>query len=122
MVTRPRPTGDHARAAILFKESLVLARELGDKRVTGECLSGIADTSSATGELVRAGRLYGAAEALRESLGFKGLSDDHEDEVVNVQSKLGEVGFAAARAEGRAMTLEQAIEYALTDQPDVTTP
>jgi hypothetical protein len=65
---------------------------------------------------VRAGRLYGAAEALRESLGFKGLSDDHEDEVVKVQSKLGEVGFAAARAEGRAMNLDQAIEYALTDQ------
>jgi hypothetical protein len=32
------------------------------------------------------------------------------------------MGCTAARAEGRAMTLEQAIGYALTDQPDATTP
>jgi len=35
---------------------------------------------------------------------------------------LGAAVFAATWAEGRAMTLEQAIEYALTDRPDVTTP
>jgi hypothetical protein len=35
---------------------------------------------------------------------------------------LGEASFAAAWAEGRAMTLEQTIEYALADRPDVTTP
>jgi hypothetical protein len=40
----------------------------------------------------------------------------------SAQAALGDTAFASAWAEGRAMTLEQAIEYALTDQLDVTTP
>jgi hypothetical protein len=39
------------------------------------------------------------------------------------RAKAGDAALAAAWAEGRAITLEQAIEYALADQSgDITTP
>jgi hypothetical protein len=44
-----------------------------------------------------------------------------EDKSVNTSSMLdtlGDTAFAAAWAEGRAMTLEQAIEYALAGQTE----
>jgi hypothetical protein len=41
--------------------------------------------------------------------------DDMERHVVMVQAALGEAAFAAAWTAGRAMSLEEAIRYALQD-------
>src|SRR5919109_2715221 len=61
----------------------------------------------------RAARLWGAAQALRQALGWP--LPPHEREECDRQrdalrDALGEEAFAALSAEGRTMTLEQAME------------
>jgi hypothetical protein len=60
--------------------------------------------------------LFGAAEALREIIGVLLLPiewRDYDRNISETRAQFDETTFAAARAEGRAMTLEQAIAYAL---------
>jgi hypothetical protein len=65
----------------------------------------------------RAAKVFGAAEAIREGIGAllapSGRAD-RERSLADVRVALGDAAFAAAWAAGRAMTLEQATEYALT--------
>ena len=63
-----------------------------------------------------AAQLFGAAEALRELIGkplTRAQQANHDRDVATVQQRLDPEAFAAAWAAGRAMTLEQAIAYAL---------
>ena len=66
----------------------------------------------------RALRLLGAEETLCETLGARppvAIRDEYERTVAEGRAALGEAAFAAAWAEGRAMSLEQAVAYALSD-------
>jgi hypothetical protein len=66
-------------------------------------------------------RLLGAAERLLEEAGasvynyYKPGRSLYERTTANVRSRLGEEAFEEARAQGRAMTFEQAVAYALED-------
>jgi tetratricopeptide (TPR) repeat protein len=111
-----RDRGDYAAARALHEESLAIGRELGDRAIAWilESFAMLALREGATRN--RAARLLGAAEALREAIGAPlspGERPDHDRAVAAVRGELGEEAFAAARAEGRAMTLEQAITCAL---------
>ena len=69
-------------------------------------------------ELERAARLFGAAEALEDSMIARpefAIFDNGalQAPIAMLRTRLGDDAFAAAWAEGRAMTLEQAIAYAL---------
>ena len=67
---------------------------------------------------VRAARLFGAAEALRESVCVplpRVHCADYERDVAAARTQLDEATFAVAWAAGQAMTLEQAIAYALSE-------
>lgn len=67
------------------------------------------------GDLLQAARLLGAGAATREALSFPLESDakaQHERTAAAVRAALGEDSYAAAWEEGRAMTLEQAIDSA----------
>jgi predicted ATPase/DNA-binding SARP family transcriptional activator len=108
--------GDLARAAKFHTESLGLYRDAGERRLVLEGLEGLAEVLSMQRHPEEAARLLGAAEALRENIhhplptvaraGF-------DRTVATVLAQLVEPLFAAARAEGRAMTMEQAVQYAL---------
>jgi predicted ATPase/uncharacterized protein HemY len=114
--------GDHRTARSSLEESLTIQRELGNKRGIVESLDCSARISVLQGELVRAARLFGAVEVLREASNLVGRwpveRDQYEHKVALVRAGLAETVFAAAWAEGRAMTLEQAIEYALQGTVD----
>src|SRR5262249_39680077 len=121
--------GDYPLAASRSAEALSLARELGLKRMIAESLAALAgpqigvDASPAA--MARAARLLGAAEALREAIGFDwGAADRpvHERTAAAVRSQLDEAAFAAAWAEGRAMSSEEAIAYALEPPVRVAEP
>jgi hypothetical protein len=63
--------------------------------------------------------MLGAAEALREVIGAplspsERIVYDYDHHVAIVCTTLGRESFTSLWADGRAMTLEQAIEYALT--------
>jgi hypothetical protein len=61
-------------------------------------------------------RILGNAETLREANGLimdAFERDTHERALASARAALGEEAFAAAWAAGQALTLEQAIVYAL---------
>jgi predicted ATPase len=108
--------GDYQRAEEFFTDSLRLSSETRFPWITFECLVGLAGVSSANGQHDRAARLFGAAAALGEVIGHIPLPQDqadHDRRLASARIGLGEAPFAEGWAEGRAMTLEQAIEYAL---------
>jgi non-specific serine/threonine protein kinase len=63
----------------------------------------------------RAARLFGAASQLRDALGYRSKPADQEfydHHTATTRAGLQEAAFTAAWADGRAMTLDQAIDYA----------
>jgi len=108
--------GDYELAATCYTEGLILAREVAARRETEECIAGLAQLACAKGNYRQAARLFGMAEALRAVLGHRREPYEqthHEESLVSARAAIGKAAFAAAWAEGRAMTLEQIIEYAL---------
>jgi hypothetical protein len=64
-----------------------------------------------------ADRMWGAMERLREEVGAPLLPSErprYERQVTAVRAAIGDAAFSLAWQEGRAMTLERAIEYAQT--------
>jgi predicted ATPase/DNA-binding CsgD family transcriptional regulator len=112
---------DHERAKDLFEEGLKLSAELGNEADVAHCLEGLASIAGAEGSIARAARLWGAEEALLEKIEaavYTYVSDRslHQSQVAAARSQLDEGAFKAAWAEGRAMSLEQAVEYALEQE------
>ena len=115
--------GDHERARAFYEESLVVCKELGDKACASESLDGLACVAGAGGEAPRAARLFGAADALRETLG-EAVAFHHTPEELSwrephratARSRLGEQAWEETLEKGRAMGLEEAIEYALSTE------
>jgi ATP/maltotriose-dependent transcriptional regulator MalT len=104
--------GDLAAAQACYEESLAIARETHFKRGIALNLEGLAAMHAAQGEFAWAARLWGAAEALRASMGAPLPPVEragYERAVSHARTKLGEKAFAAAWAEGRNMSPEQAL-------------
>jgi tetratricopeptide (TPR) repeat protein len=113
--------GRHEWAAAHFREGVLLSREVGDLIRLLEALEGLAWVAVAQGQPRWAARQGGAAEAERERLGLPhGVSDrDFAGRAIQaMRTALGEETFAAAWAEGRAITLVEAIAFALAGDID----
>src|SRR5215217_19047 len=113
--------GDHKRAAGLYAEGLKSSAESGDKANIAYCLEGLAQVASAQQETERAVLLFGAAEASLEAAGgtvypFVQDRSVHEQEVEVVRSQLDEATFSSAWAKGAAMSMGEAVEYALSGE------
>jgi len=98
-----RRSGDRARAGDRFGDALRSFAELGDGGGMADCLDGLSRLAATAGESGRAGCLQGAAQRLRETRGRRPIRSDLPFPDVP----------DAARDKGRAMTLEQALDYAL---------
>jgi non-specific serine/threonine protein kinase len=110
--------GAYGRAGEHFKQSLIICKEVGHKWVPVECLHGLASLACVAQQYERAARLFGAANQLRDAVGYRSKPADQEfydHHTATTRARLQEAAFAAAWAEGRAMTLDQAIDYALAE-------
>jgi predicted ATPase len=110
--------GDYERAGRLLKESLSVCRDSGHQRGVAEALQTMAGVAVALGQSSRAARLFGAAETIFEANHVQLLAYQQvqrERDVAALRLVLDEAACANAWAEGRAMTLEQAVTYALED-------
>jgi DNA-binding CsgD family transcriptional regulator len=111
--------GDLERAKALHKESLALSEERGAfRQLTLILLEGLACGAGAEGGAERAARLFGATEALREAIGFpleSALRRLEEPYLVEARSQLEESAWTEAWEEGRRMSVEAAVEYALSE-------
>jgi hypothetical protein len=113
--------GDPEAAKSLIVESLTLSSVLGQDLLAAENLEVLAAVTGMRGEGAGAARLWGAAEALREATDALlppsegALRDSY---AAAARSRLGEEAWKRGRAEGRAMTPEEAVAYVLEEDTD----
>ena len=104
-------------AGRLLEESLQLSRDFEDIAGVGDALEGLGHVAEGTDGPDRAVVLWAAGAALRGHAGFgqQPLEQAFLDMAApRVKARLGEEKFASAWEAGSAMTLDEAVEYALT--------
>jgi predicted ATPase/DNA-binding XRE family transcriptional regulator len=110
--------GDPARARSLFIEALQSFQEIGSKIGVTLALEGLASLAAAQEQPEQAARLFAWTDAMREKLENPRWPPEQAEvdrDLATIKAQLGEAAFAAAHAAGRAMTLEQAVAYALDE-------
>jgi predicted ATPase/DNA-binding CsgD family transcriptional regulator len=105
------------QAATLLGEAIRLIWDVHDLWQLVAPLEDLADVAALTGHPVQAARLYGAVEALRETIGKPIPPADqaeYERELAVTKLALGAERFAAECAAGRALSLDEAVAEALS--------
>ena len=115
--------GDSQRAVGFLRESIETAR--GNRGDIIWALWGFGVVAAGLGRFRQAARLYAAVEQLLETTSWEVISppgmEDYLGDIALVREQLSDADFAAAWAEGRAMSLEEAIAYALAATGSLTT-
>jgi predicted ATPase len=112
-----RTIGKIKDAKDLYSHSLTRFQDQGHRPAIAhqlECFAFIAITEE---EPERAVKLFGAAEALRERINAQ-MQDleymEYDNAIIRIRSLLDDGEFKSLWAQGRAMTMEQAIKFALS--------
>jgi ATP/maltotriose-dependent transcriptional regulator MalT len=111
--------GNVARARQLFRDALTMQRDGEIWYWLPWSFENFALHASAINDFARAARLFGAAEALRETRGARLPPidrDEYAPHLANLRAHLDDAQLRAAWNEGRAMSIEQALEYALENK------
>jgi hypothetical protein len=119
-------SNEFSRASNLFNESLAIFRELNDQFGLWQSIIGHARIAAAAGKAVQAARLVACVDALStaEDEPPSNWPPEHRNHysrtLAAIRVQLDEATFAVAWEEGRALTLEQAITYALEESDGET--
>jgi len=109
--------GNHAAADAACREAMRIFAGLGHRRGIARALEGFACLALAEGHAERALKLAGAAGRLRESIGAPLHHEekiDLDQALVPAWTRLGEAESRRAWDEGSSMSVESALEYALS--------
>lgn len=115
-------TGDNAAALRLYAEGLSLRLEHGYKIIVAESLEAIAEALLSQGSVIWAAQILGAADYTRQctNSGIRPAQcENHVRLVTQLRSLLGEAHFNTAWNEGRAISMETAMAYALKPNTEV---
>ncbi len=107
---------ERAEAERYYRESLVLSEEIGEKRCIAYCLEGFAKLALKYGDVQRAARLFGAAESIRREIGAPLIEAERREldqDLAAARQQLDDAGFDVEFRSGQAMTVEEAIDFAL---------
>lgn len=116
--------GNNERAYTLYKDALRIEGQysfFGDADI--RAVVGMGKVAIAQGQAERAARLLGASHtACTNRAYFVGFFhiESFDDDIAAVRTRLDEEAFDQAWSEGQAMTLEQAVVYALEDETPPT--
>ena len=108
--------GEFEKAELLCRESLSLNQGVRDERGIVACLSAFAGIATARGQSVFAAHLFGAVESFLSALGLRLLQVDqmeYDRNVSTLRAQLNSASLEKAWAKGAAMTIEQAVTFAL---------
>ncbi|MGB7062844.1 MAG: protein kinase [Candidatus Zixiibacteriota bacterium] len=108
--------GESGQARRYYTQSLAIRQKLGDRRNVADSLEALGILVAGCKDSAQAARLLGAANSLREQINAPPPPAKQEklDRVLSsTRSAFGESAFAKEWDEGRAMSMEQAIDYAL---------
>ncbi|HEX9990123.1 MAG TPA: tetratricopeptide repeat protein [Chloroflexia bacterium] len=106
---------DYKSAIALMRESLSLARQLDNSFSAALCLAAIGGLASIDGKVEQTVVLFGAANALKLEQAIRPFPIDrlkYEEHLANARDTIGEDAFVAAWERGRAMSLDDAVEFA----------
>jgi predicted ATPase/DNA-binding XRE family transcriptional regulator len=108
--------GEREAAEDLFREALGLIRESPILTFITTGLDGMAMIAAARGKLIRAARLWGAVEVLREMTGeqpFEVYHRIYEQLLTQACAELGKAEWGKAWGEGRGLTIAEALAEGL---------
>jgi predicted ATPase/class 3 adenylate cyclase len=116
-----RQKGNLTQARLIYRETIKGWQDLGNRAAIAHQLECFGFVAIAEEEPQAAVKLFGAAEALRDNIQAP-MTDyervEYNQAVAQARSMLDEVEFTALWAEGRSMTMEQAIKFALEKTDD----
>jgi len=110
--------GDLGQADKRSKATLELSRRLGIGHYTAGCLDIFGASAALRGHSVRAVRLWAAEELLRTAMGIPRMPAELSffgPYVEATRAQLDEAAWERAWSEGRVMSMEVAVEYALSE-------
>jgi predicted ATPase/class 3 adenylate cyclase len=107
-----RETGRIAEARAMYRQTILLWKDMGHRAAIANQLECLAYLNRAEGDAEGAVLLLGAAEAVREEV--EAIMTDYERpeyemEVKTLREQMGEQEFTRLWAEGRRMTMEEAV-------------
>jgi len=114
-----RQLGNFDEALSLYRETLRDWQKIGHRGAVAHQLECFAFIAKAQEQGERAVKLMSAAEALRETSKSPRTPQErveYEEEVTSLRTGMDEKTFVSLWEEGREMTMEQAIEYALQEE------
>lgn len=109
--------GDLAGAGAALKESLLLFRDVGSRDRIAECLQDLASLACQQGAMHQTVRLSAAAEATQQRIGlalWPAVAARRDQDLPIARAHLGDTVFGTAWAAGLPMSIDQAIDDALT--------
>jgi predicted ATPase/class 3 adenylate cyclase len=107
-----RALGELCHGAMTYREALTLFADHGDRAKVASCLEGLGHLAAVGGMPERAVHLFGAAETLYKTAGFRLPHHDsnaYDPALVAVNAALDDNVVAVAWADGRALSFEQAL-------------
>jgi tetratricopeptide (TPR) repeat protein len=116
MAHMERFEGRYKKAAQMYRDTIVEWKRLGHRAAVANQLECFAFIAKIQEQPERAAKLFGAAEMIREviNIPMNGMEQaEYDREVADLRVGMSETEFNALWAEGRAMTMEQAIQLAL---------
>ena len=111
-------SGAAALAQQQLGQALSLFHSLGDRMGIAWCLAGLGGAAALGEEPERAARLWGAAEALRQTIGCRpapAARATYERLVAETRAQLGDAALDAAWATGQALSLDEALAEARSE-------
>jgi hypothetical protein len=120
-----RRSGARAEAEAEYRRTIHDWQHLGNRGAIANQLESFGFIARARGDVLRAARLLGAAEALREvaATGMLAMErSEYDTELSVLRGAVDPADFTAAWAEGRSLTEDEAVALALHDgggNPDI---
>jgi predicted ATPase/class 3 adenylate cyclase len=110
-------SGEYAKSCKLYRESLALRRDLGDRYGIADSLEGLATALASQGGGLVVPRIMAAARKLREDIGSPPTPykrETYDRRIAAAREAIrDDAAWERAWQEGRALTLDQAIELSL---------
>jgi predicted ATPase/class 3 adenylate cyclase len=113
-----RYEGKFTEAVSAYRETIKDWQRLGHRAAIAHQFECMAFMAKSMEQPEKALRLFGAAEMLRQAIGIDMTAQErkeYEKEVNGIKANMDEKDFASLWAEGRSMTMDKAIELALSE-------
>jgi hypothetical protein len=115
-----RYEGHYTKAEAMYRETIKEWQRIGHRAAVAHQLECFAALAIQAGQLERTARLYGAAQALREKVGIQmtiAEQAEYEQTVAALRSRMGTAACDAAWAAGRALSMDEAVRFAVASPP-----